>query len=107
MFRTQNHPGEAVGTYSEVGESLCKLITSYQFQMGVVNGSEPALGWHTRYLMVVRLVKAIHIIKAEKRSIYTKVPTKMNFKGSRDERKVIYLDPLRSRPGNFVVFFLH
>lgn len=66
-----------------------------------------SVGWHTRYLTAVRLVKTIRVIKVEKRSIYTKVPTEINFKGSRDQQKVIYLDPLHNRPGNFVVVFLH
>lgn len=67
-----------------------------------------SVGWHTRYLTVVRLLKTTRLTKVEKRSIYTKVPTEINFKGSRDQQKVIIcLDPLHNRPGNFVVFFLH
>lgn len=83
------------------------LVTLSLFPMGscdrIRNRSE---GWHTGYGAAVRQVKTIQVIKVEKRSIYTKVATERKFKGSRDQLKVVYLDPLHNRPGNFVVFFL-
>lgn len=63
--------------------------------------------WHTQLRAVVGLVKTVHVINVEERSRYTKVPTEITPGGSRDQQAVAYLETLRNRAGNSVVFFLH
>jgi len=108
VFRTQNRPGEAMGLTREVSGSLRKLLTLYPSQLGRCERvRNHAVGWHKRRPAAVRLLKTIPVREGENTSLYTKVPTEISPKGSRDQQEAVYLDPPHSRPGNFVVVFVH